>query len=155
MRRGEAHDPLLRQVLPVAEELDPPPPGYGPDPLGEAAATRAPGLLHKYHGRALLVTTSACAIHCRYCFRREFPYAGQRGDGPRFHAALGEIARDESLEEVILSGGDPLSLSNARLVALTDALSAIAHVRRLRVHTRTPIALPARVDEGLLDWLRG
>src|SRR5215469_2107436 len=154
MRRGEAHDPLLRQVLPVAEELDPPPPGYGPDPLGEEAARRAPGLLHKYHGRALLVTTAACAIHCRYCFRREFPYAEQHSEGSRFRAALEEIGRDESLEEVILSGGDPLSLSNARLASLTQTLSAIAHVRRLRVHTRTPIAMPARVDDGLLGWLR-
>jgi L-lysine 2,3-aminomutase len=154
MRPGEAHDPLLRQVLPVAEELAPPPPGYGPDPLGEEAARRAPGLLHKYHGRALLVTTAACAIHCRYCFRREFPYAEQHSEGSRFRAALEEIGRDESLEEVILSGGDPLSLSNARLASLTQALSAIAHVRRLRVHTRTPIAMPARVDDGLLGWLR-
>lgn len=155
MRPGDPQDPLLRQVLPVQEELAPPAQGYGPDPLGEAAAVRAPGLLHKYHGRALLVTTGACAIHCRYCFRREFPYAGQQGEGPRFRAALEEIARDQSLEEVILSGGDPLSLSNARLAALTASLGALAHVRRLRVHTRTPIVLPARVDEGLLAWLRG
>ena len=154
IRPGDAHDPLLRQVLPVQQELAPAAPGYGPDPLGEAAATRVPGLLHKYRGRALLVTTGACAIHCRYCFRREFPYAGQQGEGPRFREALAAIARDESLEEVILSGGDPLSLSNARLAALTDELSAIARVRRLRVHTRTPIALPTRVDDGLLAWLR-
>jgi EF-P beta-lysylation protein EpmB len=154
IRPGDLHDPLLRQVLPVQQELAPAGPGYGPDPLGEAAALRVPGLLHKYRGRALLITTGACAIHCRYCFRREFPYAGQLGEGPRFRAALDEIARDESLEEVILSGGDPLSLSNERLAALTRSLSAIAHVRRLRLHTRTPIALPARVDEGLLAWLR-
>jgi EF-P beta-lysylation protein EpmB len=154
IRPGDPDDPLLRQVLPVQEELAPAEPGYVPDPLGEAAALRAPGLLHKYHGRALLITTAACAIHCRYCFRREFPYAGQPGEGPRFRAALDAIASDESLEEVILSGGDPLSLSNERLADLTQSLSAIAHVRRLRVHTRTPIALPARVDDGLLAWLR-
>jgi EF-P beta-lysylation protein EpmB len=154
IRPGDAHDPLLRQVLPLADELAPAPPGFGADPLGEAAARRAPGLLHKYRGRALLVTTGACAIHCRYCFRREFPYDEQQGDGPRFRAALEAIARDESLEEVILSGGDPLSLSNARLAGLTQALGAISHVRRLRIHTRTPIALPARVDERLLTWLR-
>jgi EF-P beta-lysylation protein EpmB len=154
MRPGDPHDPLLRQVLPVQQELAPAEPGYGSDPLGEAAALRAPGLLHKYQGRALLITTGACAIHCRYCFRREFPYAEQLVEGPRFAAALEAIARDASIEEVILSGGDPLSLSNARLAALTQSLSAIAHVRRLRLHTRTPIALPARVDEGLLAWLR-
>lgn len=155
MRRGDPHDPLLRQVLPLAAELSGGPPDYGPDPLGERAAVRAAGLLHKYRGRALLVTTGACAIHCRYCFRREFPYSAQRADGARFAAALEEIARDDSLEEIILSGGDPLSLSDARLAALTGALSSIAHVRRLRIHTRTPVVLPSRVTPALTGWLKG
>ncbi|HVY82532.1 MAG TPA: EF-P beta-lysylation protein EpmB [Steroidobacteraceae bacterium] len=154
MRRGDPHDPLLRQVLPVAQELDSAP-GYSADPLGERAALRAPGLLQKYRGRALLITTSACAVHCRYCFRREFPYAEQTGDGPRFSEAVAEIARDPSIEEVLLSGGDPLSLSDARLTALTDALGRIPHLRRLRVHTRQPIVLPSRVDAGLIAWLQG
>jgi EF-P beta-lysylation protein EpmB len=153
MRPGDAADPLLRQVLPQAAELAAAPAGYGPDPLAERAATRTSALLHKYHGRALIITTGACAVHCRYCFRREFPYSEQRDAGTRFSAALAEIAADDTLEEIILSGGDPLSLSNARLEALTRALSAIAHVRRLRVHTRTPVVLPARVDAGLTDWL--
>jgi KamA family protein len=153
MRRGDPNDPLLRQVLPLAAEAEDAP-GYTADPLGEAAARRAPGLLQKYQGRALLITTSACAVHCRYCFRREFPYSEQSGDGPRFHEALQEIARDTSLEEIILSGGDPLSLSDARLTALTNALAAVPHIRRLRVHTRQPIVLPARVDAGLIGWLR-
>ncbi|MFO7277754.1 MAG: EF-P beta-lysylation protein EpmB [Pseudomonadota bacterium] len=152
MRRGDPADPLLRQVLPVARELDEHP-GYTGDPLGERAALRAPGLLHKYHGRVLLVTTPACAVHCRYCFRREFPYAEQTAGAPRWNEALEVIRNDASIEEVILSGGDPLSLSDARLAQLTDALARIPHVRRLRVHTRTPIVLPSRVDEGLERWL--
>jgi len=153
MRHGDPDDPLLRQVLPLAAEADATP-GYIADPLGEATARRAPGLLQKYRGRALLITTSACAVHCRYCFRREFPYSEQSGDGPRFREALQEIARDASLEEIILSGGDPLSLSDARLAMLTNELAAIPHIKRLRVHTRQPIVLPARVDAGLSSWLR-
>jgi EF-P beta-lysylation protein EpmB len=154
MRRGDARDPLLRQVLPLETELLEQP-GYVGDPLQEREYTRAPSLLQKYAGRALLITTQACAIHCRYCFRREFPYSEQQEDqgAARWSAALAAIAGDSSLEEVILSGGDPLSLSDARLKSLTDAIQAIPHVRRIRVHTRQPIVLPSRVDDGLLEWL--
>jgi len=157
MRRGDADDPLLRQVLPRAEELLESA-GYGSDPLEEHAATRAPNLLQKYAGRALLITTQACAIHCRYCFRREFPYSAQQEadeSSGRWGAALEAIANDTSLEEVILSGGDPLSLSDARLAQLTHALAGMSHVQRIRVHTRQPIVLPSRVDAGLLNWVRG
>ena len=155
MRRGDPRDPLLRQILPAAEELADEP-AYVDDPVSERTALRAPGLLQKYRGRALLITTEACAVHCRYCFRREFPYAEQHGsEASRFGEALAEIAQDNSLEEIILSGGDPLSLSNARLESLTRALAAIPQVRRIRVHTRQPVVLPSRVDEGLLRWLRG
>jgi EF-P beta-lysylation protein EpmB len=153
MRRGDAHDPLLRQILPLAQENELRP-DFTSDPLGERAALRAPGLLQKYQGRALLITTSVCAVHCRYCFRREFPYSEQTGEATRYRAALDEIARDASLEEVILSGGDPLSLSDARLTSLTDALAEIPHIKRLRVHTRQPIVLPSRVDAGLTTWLQ-
>lgn len=157
MRRGDADDPLLRQVLPLADELIESP-GYESDPLAEEAATLAPNLLQKYDGRALLITTQACAIHCRYCFRREFPYSAQaeaeEGAG-RWGPALEALASDTSIEEVILSGGDPLSLSDARLARITDAIAGMSHVRRIRVHTRQPIVLPSRVDEGLLAWLRG
>jgi EF-P beta-lysylation protein EpmB len=153
MRPGDAADPLLRQVLPVESELQDVA-DYVTDPLGEHSTMRAPGLLQKYRGRALLITTSACAVHCRYCFRREFPYSEQTSDAPRWSAALEEIEQDSTLEEVILSGGDPLSLSDARLKSLTDALSRIPHVRRLRVHTRQPIVLPSRIDGGLVEWLR-
>jgi EF-P beta-lysylation protein EpmB len=153
IRPGDPNDPLLRQVLPLSEELEEQP-GYVSDPLEEGAAKRAPGLLQKYAGRALLITTAACAIHCRYCFRREFPYAEQASDeGARWAAALAEIAADPAIEEVILSGGDPLSLSNARLTQLTDSLAAMPQVKRIRVHTRQPVVLPARVDDGLSAWL--
>ena len=155
MRHGDANDPLLRQVLPLGDELDEAQ-GFVSDPLDEAAARRAPGLLQKYQGRALLIATEACAVHCRYCFRREFPYSEQvDSGGPRWSAALEAITRDSSIEEVILSGGDPLSLSDARLTQLTDAIGHIAHVRRLRIHTRQPVVLPSRVDAGLLTWLGG
>jgi EF-P beta-lysylation protein EpmB len=154
IRRGDPDDPLLRQILPRAEELVDTP-GFESDPLQERSARRAPNLLQKYHGRALLITTEACAIHCRYCFRREFPYAESRDGDGRLRAALEAIAADESLHEIILSGGDPLSLSDARLASITDALAATSHVRRIRVHTRQPIVLPSRVDAGLLEWIRG
>jgi EF-P beta-lysylation protein EpmB len=152
MRHGDYHDPLLRQVLPVGAELTSPP-DFSGDPLGEAAAQRGGGLLQKYAGRALLITTGACGVHCRYCFRREYPYAASSG-GARWQQALAAIAADASIEEVILSGGDPLSLSDQRLQQLTAQLAAIPHVIRLRIHTRQPIVLPARVTEGLCRWLR-
>lgn len=152
MRRGDPADPLLLQVLPLgaeAEEVA----GFTSDPVGDLAALAGPGLLHKYAGRALLVTTGACGVHCRYCFRREFPYAEQSAGGARHAAALDAIRADPSLREVILSGGDPLSLSNSRLAALAAGLADIPHVERLRIHTRQPVVLPERVDAGLLDWL--
>jgi EF-P beta-lysylation protein EpmB len=150
MRRGDPNDPLLRQVLPQAAELIDRV-GFCSDPLGEAVSRRAPGLLHKYHGRALLLTTAACAVHCRYCFRREYPYG--EVEGPWLTDALRVIREDSSIEEVILSGGDPLTLATARLRRLTEQLREVPHVRRLRLHTRTPIVLPERVDESLCRWL--
>ncbi|HVS14060.1 MAG TPA: EF-P beta-lysylation protein EpmB [Thermoanaerobaculia bacterium] len=153
MRRGDPRDPLLLQVLPaLAERCETP--GFVADPLAEAGATLAPGLLHKYRGRALLVATGACAVHCRYCFRRHYPYA-ERGLAAGVESALEAIGRDRSIHEVILSGGDPLTLSDRALEGLTRRLESIPHVRRLRVHTRLPIALPERVDAGLLGWLEG
>jgi len=153
MRVGDPNDPLLRQVLPLDAELLPVE-GFIADPLSESAATQAPGLLHKYRGRALLITTGACAVHCRYCFRRDFPYQSAQGQGPRWREALDAIATDSSISELILSGGDPLSMSNERLRQLTDELKSIPHLRRLRLHTRTPIVLPERVDDDFLAWLR-
>jgi L-lysine 2,3-aminomutase len=155
MRRGDPQDPLLRQVLPVgAERL--PVAGYVADPLGEQAVRATAGLLHKYQGRALLITTGACAVHCRYCFRRHYDYAADLDDGSaaRWSAALEHVAADASIEELILSGGDPLSLGNARLAQLLLQLQDIRHVKRIRIHTRTPIVLPERVDAGLLKALQ-
>jgi EF-P beta-lysylation protein EpmB len=153
MRKGDPKDPLLLQVLPQVRELDPVP-GFSTDPLGERRASPRPGLLHKYQGRALLVVTGACAIHCRYCFRRHFPYEGHVGT-ERWVEALGHLAADSSVTEVILSGGDPLVLSDRRLSALAREIAAIPHVRRLRVHSRLPVVLPERVTGDLLGWLCG
>lgn len=150
MRRGDPLDPLLRQVLALPAELLPAT-GYVDDPLEESGAREAPGLLRKYQGRALLITTGACAVHCRYCFRRHFDYgAGLDPDQPRWAAALEQLAASPDIDEVILSGGDPLSLGNARLGRLLEQIGLLAQVRRVRIHTRTPIVLPERVDEGLL-----
>lgn len=154
MHRGDPRDPLLRQVLPLAEECLATP-GFTSDPVGDANAMRIPGLLQKYRGRVLLTATGACAVHCRYCFRRHFPYAEANPGADHWRAALDYIAADDSITEVILSGGDPLTLSDRRLREFTDALTAIPHVKRLRLHTRLPIVLPERVDDGLLDWLGG
>lgn len=153
MRHGDPDDPLLRQVLPVSAELAESP-GFVADPLEEARARRAPGLLQKYRGRALLIATGACAVHCRYCFRREFPYGEQQGETGRWTEAIAALAADAGISELILSGGDPFSLTNARLESLTRALADIPHLRQLRVHTRQPVVLPSRVDAGLLAWLR-
>lgn len=152
MHHGDIHDPLLRQILPLDAEFHDPP-DFVDDAVGDMASAEGDGLLHKYHGRALLVTTGACAIHCRYCFRRHFDYAAQHAGGSHTQAALARIAADSSIREVILSGGDPLSLSNTRLLSLGRQISEIAHVKRLRLHTRTPIVLPERVDAEILDWL--
>jgi EF-P beta-lysylation protein EpmB len=152
MRHGDPYDPLLRQVLPLVEELiaaD----GYGPDPVGDQAASVAPGVLRKYHGRVLLTATGACAVHCRYCFRRHFPYAEANAATGHWQAALAAITRDRSIEEVILSGGDPLSLPDQKLGEFVQALGGLPLVKRLRVHTRLPVVLPERVTEELCALL--
>lgn len=151
MRKGDPHDPLLLQVLPQAREMDPVP-GFTADPLGEGGASPHAGLLHKYLGRALLVVTGACAIHCRYCFRRHFPYDEHVGMD-RWASAVRHLAADRSITEVIFSGGDPLVVTDRRLSALAREIAAVEHVRRLRIHTRLPVVLPERVDADLLEWL--
>ena len=154
IRLGDPHDPLLRQVLPTEAERRIVR-GFTSDPVGDRSARRAGRLLHKYHGRVLMVTTGACAVHCRYCFRRHYPYAEARHCTRRWEASLEHIARDPSIEEVILSGGDPLALVDVRLAELATMLAGIPHVRRLRIHTRMPIVIPQRVTDSLLDWLLG
>ncbi len=152
MQPGDPHDPLLRQVLPLAEELDDTP-GFTADPVGDLAAELSPGLIKKYHGRALLIATGACAVHCRYCFRREFPYSETPRAPAAWQAALDQLAADPSVDEVILSGGDPLTLPDSHLADLTERLASIRHLRRLRIHTRLPIMIPERVTAALVNWL--
>lgn len=154
MRHGDATDPLLLQVLPQAAELLEAA-GFVDDAVGDLAARGATGVLHKYEGRALLVATGSCAVHCRYCFRRHFPYAEQTAASNRWRDAIEHLRTDRSIGEVILSGGDPLSLATAKLAELTDELRRIPHIRRLRIHTRLPVVLPERVDRELIDWLGG
>ena len=153
MRHGDPADPLLRQVLPVLDE-DRLVPGFALDAVGDGAARAARGVIRKYHGRALLVATGACAVHCRYCFRRHFPYAEETAAAEGWRDAVAAIAADGSIDEVILSGGDPLALATSKLAELTGVLAAVPHLRRLRIHTRLPIVLPERVDAPLLEWLR-
>jgi EF-P beta-lysylation protein EpmB len=154
IRPGDPEDPLLVQVLPRAEEGDRPP-GFTADPLGEAGATWGAGLLRKYQNRVLMVATAACAVHCRYCFRRHFPYADTSATPRQCEETLRRIASEPSIHEVILSGGDPLMLPDPVLGRLAGRLAGIAHLRRLRVHTRLPIVVPQRVTGELVAWLRG
>lgn len=154
IERGNPSDPLLRQVLPIAGELDDVA-RFGEDPVGDQRATLEAGLLHKYAGRALLVLTGACAVHCRYCFRRHFPYGELPHSDRAWDRPLAALARDRSIQEVILSGGDPLMWVDRRLADLVRRLTAIGHIRRLRVHTRLPVMIPARVTDALIDWLAG
>lgn len=152
MRHGDPADPLLRQVLPLDLEtlaVE----GFGLDAVGDAAARSGRGVLQKYQGRALLVATGSCAVHCRYCFRRHYPYGEDSAAANAWQAALQAIEADPSVDEVILSGGDPLSLSTAKLRELGERLLALPQVRRLRIHSRLPVVLPERVDAELLDWL--
>jgi EF-P beta-lysylation protein EpmB len=129
-------------------------PGYVTDPVSDDLARRQPGLLHKYEGRALLITTGSCAVHCRYCFRRHFPYSESPRSFEEWQPALDDLASDEALHEIILSGGDPLTLVDNVLAELIRQLESIVHLRRLRIHTRLPIIIPERVTETLIDTLR-
>jgi EF-P beta-lysylation protein EpmB len=152
MEPGNPDDPLLRQVLPLPVE-DEVRPGFSVDPVGDSRAALAPGLLQKYRGRALLVSTPACAIHCRYCFRRHFPYAHGALSADGGAAAVASIAADPTITEVILSGGDPLMLDDQALAALVARLEAVPHLERLRLHTRLPVVLPSRVTADLCGIL--
>lgn len=152
MRRGDPADPLLRQVLTHRHELAEVP-GFGADPLEEDRFTPVPGILHKYRGRVLLMVTGACHIHCRYCFRRHFPYQEHVPNRARLDTAVDWLAARPDVTEVILSGGDPLSLSDRRLADVLERLAAVSHLRRLRIHTRVPVVMPERVTERLARML--
>ena len=152
MQKGNPDDPLLRQVLPVIDELTAYP-GFSNDPVGDLPSAAQTGVLQKYHGRVLLIITGSCAINCRYCFRRNFPYSDLQLSKQNENAAIQYIQEDASITEVILSGGDPLLLSDARLAKLFAQLGVIPHVKRIRIHTRLPIVLPARITNELINIL--
>jgi EF-P beta-lysylation protein EpmB len=152
IKPGDVADPLLRQVLPLAEERQDSA-GFSTDPVGDLNASPEPGLLHKYEGRVLLVATGACPVHCRYCFRRHFPYGEVPKSAAAWQSALDRIAADTSIREVILSGGDPLTLTDDVLAELIARIAAIDRIERVRVHTRFPVMIPERVTEELLATL--
>jgi EF-P beta-lysylation protein EpmB len=153
MKKGDVTDPLLCQVLPLAEELEKVE-GFVHDPVGDLQASAAPGVLHKYHGRVLLTTTGACAIHCRYCFRRHFPYGEENPGRNSWQGAIDYLLGHTEVNELILSGGDPLMLDTPQLERLGERLMQLPQLKRLRLHTRLPVVLPERVDSTLLDWLQ-
>jgi L-lysine 2,3-aminomutase len=182
IRPGDPRDPLLLQVMAVADESVGRP-GFVSDPVGDTAARVAPALLQKYAGRALVITTGVCGVHCRYCFRREFDYSasnedfasspsvqlpagqlpggqlpgGQPPGGPSgdpWAAGITHLRGDRSIDEVILSGGDPLTLSDAKFDRLVTAIESVPHVRRLRIHSRMPIVIPQRVTEAWVNRIR-
>lgn len=150
IEKGNIEDPILKQFLPVVDEnhVDP---SFNLDPVGDGICRKSSKLIHKYHGRVLLVCTSACAVHCRYCFRQNFDYDVR---GKTFDDELALISEDTSINEVVLSGGDPLSLDDRILSQLLERLSRMPHVRKVRFHTRFPIGIPERIDDSFLGILR-
>lgn len=150
MKKGDINDPLLLQVLPVAEELSPIP-GYTEDPLGESDANPLPGIVHKYHGRILVIFASGCAVNCRYCFRRHFPYADNQLSTRQLDSIIKYLQQHPEVDEVILSGGDPLIAPDGRLARFCQQLNDLPQVSRLRIHSRLPIVLPQRVTHSLID----
>lgn len=152
MRRHDPTDPLLLQVLPQLAELDQTS-GFVIDAVGDLDARAAHGVLHKYEGRALLIASGSCAINCRYCFRRHFPYAEEMAAAGQWRQALQHLQQDHSINELILSGGDPLSLATGKLEELSRGLAELPHVTRLRIHTRLPVVLPERIDDAFQQWL--
>lgn len=151
MEKGNINDPLLKQVMPLAEELVEHP-GYLLDPLQEHD-TVAEGLLHKYKHRVLMIVKSGCAINCRYCFRRHFPYQDNSPNKKRWQSALSYIEGNPDINEVIFSGGDPLMASDEHLAWLIGKIESIQHVKRLRIHTRLPIVIPKRITTDLVSIL--
>lgn len=152
MEKGNPNDPLLRQILPVAQEAHDYP-GFSNDPVGDLDAACAPGVLHKYFGRALFIAGGGCAINCRYCFRRNFPYSDHQLSRQTESSAIDYLQAHPEISEIILSGGDPLLLNDRRLTSLIENIGAVAHIRRIRIHSRIPVVLPARLTDTLLTLL--
>ncbi|HFE9651532.1 EF-P beta-lysylation protein EpmB [Acinetobacter baumannii] len=153
MNAKDPLDPLLLQVLPHHLELEEHP-EFVTDPLGEEAANQLPGVLHKYKSRFLLTLTGACAVHCRYCFRRHFPYQENLPKNEDWLNIKNYIESNPDINEVILSGGDPLTLSNRKLALWLERLSSLKQVKILRIHSRVPIVIPNRIDEELISLLK-
>jgi L-lysine 2,3-aminomutase len=151
MRTADPHDPLLKQVLAVRHEVSEETGLL--DPVGDQAVQLIPGLLQKYRHRALLIVSGACAVHCRYCFRRHYPYQSAPKGLSGWQPAISRIAQDPSIDEVILSGGDPLSVRDEVLAQLIDSLNRIQHLSRIRIHTRFPVVIPSRICQPLIDWV--
>ncbi len=152
IKKNDPNDPILRQVFPYkAEENETI--GFINDPLAELSVQPVHGLLQKYNSRVLSITTGACAVHCRYCFRRHYPYQESSASSKHWQASLDHIEDDLSIEEVILSGGDPLTLSDRRLQDMCSSLATIKHIKRIRFHTRLPVVLPARITTTLLKQI--
>ena len=152
MAIGDAYDPLLRQILPNKKEQVAVT-GYVSDPLSENTHNPVKGLLHKYQSRVLLTITGACAIHCRYCFRQHFDYSANMPTASAKQDIIDYISAHPEINEIILSGGDPLNVTNRRLFAWLDTLESIAQLTTIRIHTRLPLVIPARLDEALLTRL--
>ena len=151
IQKGDANDPLLLQILPTLVEQAK---TGNIDPVGDLEAMPSSGLLHKYHGRALIISTAACAIHCRYCFRRHFPYSDAQALSSQWPKTLAYLRQHEDIHEVILSGGDPLVLDDDKLKKICTDLEKINNIKWLRIHTRLPVVLPARVNQSLLSWMQ-
>lgn len=152
MQSGNPKDPLLLQVLPLAQE-NLPQPGFVTDPLQEQQSNPLPGLIHKYQSRVLLTSSGACAVNCRYCFRRHFPYADNSLSQQATTAILDYLQRHPKVNEVILSGGDPLATPDSRLADRIQQLEQLPQLKRLRIHTRLPVVIPSRINDELLSWL--
>ena len=152
MSKGDWQDPLLQQVLPQAQELDHQP-GFSADPLSEAEYNPMPGLIQKYKGRVLLIVSRGCAVNCRYCFRRHFNYQNNKPSRQQWQQTLDYIRNDDSIREVILSGGDPLVANDSMLGDLVNHIAGIAHITTLRIHSRLPIVIPQRINTECLNWL--
>lgn len=153
IRAGDPNDPLLKQVLSSGEETSQVT-GYSNDPLEERAHNPLPGLIHKYDSRVLLMPTAACAVHCRYCFRRHFPYADNRLDSGALDAILAYLRQHPGINEVILSGGDPLIIDDDAMDGLISRLEQLPQLSRLRIHSRLPIVIPGRLTTTLAERLR-
>ncbi len=149
---GNPVDPLLLQVLPQSVEMTLHE-GYTNDPLEEAQSNPIPGLVHKYKSRVLIILSGGCAVNCRYCFRRHFPYEGNQLGKAQWLEILSYLQQDDQINEVIFSGGDPLATPDKRIQSFIHDLEKVPHLKRLRIHSRFPIVIPQRITEGLVSML--